>query len=190
MKQRPLVLLLVLLISAGGTFVATYAWQAEPSVPRPVTATEPASGRLTTWLNVDPRGRDIVNDLELAYRAERRELEAAVAAAREELAALFDGGQAGDEEILAQVERVIAANNALERRTARFLLDVRPHLTRSQSRRLLRHFAEGVREAGRYRWRHGQQQQGGDREGVSGPPAGRGKGRGRGGPPWRNGQRP
>jgi Spy/CpxP family protein refolding chaperone len=185
--RRHLALFVILLLTAGGTFVATYAWQSGPTRTAPVTAPYPAAGRLCAWLDLDPAVRDAVSDLESAYRGERSTLEAAVAAERDALAALFESGEASDAEILEQVEQVIAANNALERRTARFLLDVRPHLTTAQQQRLLRHFAEGVREGGRYRWRHGWQHQGGNNDDGGEPPAGRG--RGRGGPPWSGGQR-
>ena len=189
MQRRNVAFLLILLLSAGGTFVATYAWQTDQATTPPTeTTAAPTSGRLAAWLNVDADVRATVADLETAYRADRRELEAIVATERDALAALFDSGQANDDEILAQVEQVIAANNALERRTARFLLDVRPHLTSDQQQRLLRHFAEGVRESGRYRWRHGWQQQDSNRDDDGGSRSGRGQGRG--GPPWSGGRRP
>lgn len=182
---------LILLISAGGSFVATYAWQNDQQPAPPPVA--PQDGRLTSWLGVEAAERGSVGELEAAYRADRSELEATIARERETLAAMFDDAAASNDEIRAQVERVIAASNAMERRTAEFLLTVRPHLSKDQQRRLLRRMGEGIREGGRYRWRHGQAQSDQDRAGRNGrggPAAGRGRGHGHGGPPGRGGGRP
>jgi hypothetical protein len=147
-------------------------------------------GGLARWLRLDPAARQPVAAIEEVYRAERHDFEAAVAAERETLAGLFEDASVSDDEILEQVERVIAANNALERRTAEFLVAVRPHLNSAQQQRLLRHFAEGVREGGRHRRRHGLQRDGDESGRRGGPPAGRGPGRGRGGSSRGGGGRP
>lgn len=184
-SRRNLLLVAILIVSAGGSFVATYALQVDRA-----PASNAASGQLSAWLNLAPDERTDVAPLEAAYREDRRALEAAVVAERDRLAALFEAGDSSDAEILAQVERVVGANNALERRTARFLLDVRPHLTPAQQHRLLHYFAEGVREGGRYRWRHGWQRNSDATHESDTQPAGRGQNRGRRGPPWSGGGRP
>lgn len=174
--------LLIALVAAGGSFVATYAWQVDQA--RLVERRAPRSDAvLAEWLNLDAAQAEAVTELEIAYRAERRALEEALTQAREQLAGLFDDQATPDDVILAQVERVITASSALERRTAEFLLAVRPHLNGEQRQRLLQHCAAGVRAGGGYRWRHGQQGGASTQEWRGGPPPGRGPGRGRGGPP-------
>jgi len=174
-------LTLLILASAGGSFVATSVWQDNSSEPAPQPA-PPMDTVITDWLDLTPVQGQAVTTLESAYREERRELEQAVASERETLAAMFEDPAVSNDEIIAQVERVIRTSNALERRTARFLVDVRPHLDSAQQHRLLKHFATGVRAGGGHRWRHGQQGGTGSQERRGGPPPGRGRRRGRGGP--------
>lgn len=173
----PATLLLALGIAAGlGT---TYAWQTRPTPP---AASAPAD-ILGGWLRLPPSQLRALRDIDPGFSAERDELETTLATERETLAALFEQPDADDQAILDQVERVIAAHAALERRVARYLLAVRPHLTDPQRARLFEHAASGVREAGR-RWRGGRDAELENNRRVGGPPSdrGRGFGRGRGGP--------
>jgi len=190
-RTHGLALLLVAVAAAGASFVVTNAWQASrppASAPAALSQSHHDRGRLGDWLQLGSSSAPAVKALEDAYRAARETLEANVAAEREALARLFEDPSATDEAIRAQVERVIVASNALERRTAEFLLSVRSHLDASQQQRLLNYFAQGVRESGHYRWRYGQQRDAGDGARRGGPPAGRGSGNNRrgGGPPWSN----
>lgn len=191
-RTHGLALVLVALAAAGASFVVTNAWQANRSPTSAPVVTPSGHHGLANWLQLGPTSAPAVTALEEAYRAERATLEANVAAEREALAALFEDPLATDAAIRAQVERVIAASNALERRTAEFLLSVRPHLDHSQQQQLLSYFAQGVRESGHNRWRYGQQRGADDSGRRGGPPAGRGSGSGSGnnrrggGPPWSN----
>ena len=171
------VLVLMALIGAAGGLVAANAWQT--SLGSATQSVDPAAAPLTCWLATDQARAAQLAPLETAYRKDRAALEAALAAEREALAKLLESTDVSDELIREQVERVLTTNNALERRTAEFLIAARPHLDPAERTRLLRHFAAGVREAGGYRWRHGQS------AGNAGPDArpgrhGRGAGGGRG----------
>jgi hypothetical protein len=190
---RHLAFFFILLVSAGGTFVATYAWQSGPACDPAETQASCTPGQLCGWLCLGPEERGIVSGLEVTYRTDRAELEAAVAAQRDALAALFESGSATDAQILEQVEKVITANNALERRTAQFLLDIRPHLGAEQQKRLLCRFAEGVREGGRQGRARGWQRCGenaGDTNAASDLQPGCGHGRGCGKQPGSADPRP
>lgn len=174
----PSIVILTLGIAAGlGT---TYAWQTRPAPP---PASAPAD-ILGGWLRLPPGQLRALRDIDPGFSAERDELEATLAAEREALAALFEQPNADDGAILDQVERVVAAHAALERRVARYLLAVRPHLTDSQRARLFERAASGVREAGGWRWRGGRDADLENNRRGGGPPPdrGRGFGRGRGGP--------
>lgn len=171
-------------VCAGGTFLATYAWQERGAGPR-----RPSPGPLDAlagWLRLMPDQVERLAGVDPGFAAERAALEAALATERERLAEVFERGAAPDDEILKQVERVIDARAALERRVAGYLVALRPHLTEEQRATLYRRCAEGVREAGGHRWRHGPGRDALQEE--PGAPRGRGgrRGQGPGGPPWRD----
>ncbi len=169
--------LVLALLGALLGFGVTQAWQtrqaADPTGPADV------AGVLGRWLQLAPRQLEQLRHVDPAYSEERQRLEVALAGERERLAQLFEQNVAGDEQILAQVERVIEAHDALERRVARFLLALRPHLTADQAHRLFERCASGVREAGGWRWRHGQSAASEQPRRRGGPPEGRGPARGR-----------
>ena len=76
-------------------------------------------------------------------------LRADLAEQRHALAGLLEDPASSDETLTRQVERVIAACDALERRVARHVLAIRRHLTPSQAKQLMGLVAEGVRSAGK-----------------------------------------
>lgn len=178
LRILPALWLLILGIAAG--LGSTYAWQTRPTSP---AASAPAD-ILGGWLRLPPGQVGALRDVDPEFPADRDELEATLAAERETLAALFEQPDADDGAVLDQVERVVAAHAALERRVARYLLAVRPHLTDPQRARLFERAASGVREAGGWRWRGGRDADLENNRRGGGPPPdrGRGFGRGRGGP--------
>ncbi len=156
-----------------GTFVVTYAWQSQPS--EPAGAGDPLRA-LGNWLELRPGQLQRMSEVDATFAQESRELEQRLAAERERLAELFESDEADDARIMAQVERVIVAHDNLERRVARYLLALRPHLTDQQRARLFKRCAETVRQGCGKRWGKGW---GGGR--GHGP-----RGRGRG-PQWKGG---
>lgn len=191
MRLARYLLPVVLVVCAGASFLATQAWQeagaaVEPATPPEVRATVAALDRL---LGLSEAQAQQVLAADPGFAAEQAALSAAVNEQREALASLLEDGEADADAVMVQLERVLAAQNALERRVTRHLLAVRPYLTEAQQRRLFQRCAQGVREAGGKGWRHGwghgrgeAGQPGGE---MRGPGRGMGQGRGRGGPAWR-----
>jgi len=171
---------MIALACAAGSYLATYALQQQghPAwTGGPATA---AAQSVTNWLGLTAQQADGVREIEASFAADRAPLEAKLAAERERLATMLEDPATGSEAILQQVENVIAAHDALERRVATHLVAMRPHLTAAQQKRLFDRFASGVREGAGWRWRNGQLENvEGERRG-GGPPPGRGPGRGRG----------
>ena len=160
-------------------FSTTYAWQARRGA-QPQQVTNPADV-LGGWLRLMPGEIEQLRQVDPTFAADRAELEGNLAVERERLAGLFERDSAMDGEVLGQVERAIAAHDALERRVAKYLLALRPHLSAEQRSRLFDRCANGVRKAGGWRWRHGQSGVDSSERRGGGPPPGRGFGRGRGG---------
>ncbi len=183
---RTTLLAAVAVVCAAASYWVTLAWQQPPAAAAP-TAPAGRPIRLLDWLQLTPAQRAAVHDLETDFKRDRAALEAELEAARLRLATAFESETTTDAELLAQVEAVLAAHQAVERRVAQYLVSLRPHLTPAQRTRLLGHFATGVRAAHGFRWRHGAPD-GLDASGgrsAGGPPVERGPG-GRGGG-WRGG---
>ena len=155
-----------------GSFVATYAWQQRPEQTPPTEKQPRPADVLGGWLRLMPEQVERIAGVDPTFADESAELEAALETEREKLAEMFEDASATDEAITQQVETVIEAHDRLERRVAKHLLALRPHLTDEQRSKLFERCAQGIREAGGGRWRHGR----GDEHGG---------GRGRG---WRGGR--
>lgn len=93
-------------------------------------------------------------------------------------AAANEAPPATDQDILDQVERVIAAQDTLERRVAQHIVAVRGHLTPDQQKRLLGLCAKQVRKHRHQGWGRGYGR--GMHRGGAGHEHGGGKGRGHG----------
>ena len=142
-------------------------------------------GPVAEWLQLEPERAEAVEKADPGFGAESKGLTGELTAEREKLAALLDDPKSADPQVLGQVERVIAAHNALERRVAKHVLAIRPHLEPAQQKQLLGLCAQGVRRAaGRY-WRGGrggeEDARGRGRGGQGGGPRGGGRGQGGGG---------
>jgi Spy/CpxP family protein refolding chaperone len=169
----------IVLACAAGSYLATYAVQQQMQPGTSGGPSTAASRSVTDWLRLTPQQAAQVSELEATFAKDRAPLEAALTSARERLATLLENPATTNEEILQQVEKVIAAHDVLERRVAEHLVAMRPHLTAEQQKRLFDRFATSVRESGGGRWRYGQP--GNSEEGRrGGPPPGRGPGHGSG----------
>lgn len=179
MKSRELAMLvLVAAVSAAGTMAVSNAMRSDQGTAATV-GSPPAARGVARWLGLSADAAAALAPIESAYEADRARLERTLADEREALAALLEDPDSSDAHLREHVARVVAADGALEQRTAEFLISVRPLLRPDQQRKLFEHLAAGVREAGGYRWRHGQASEPGGKRG-GGPPPGRGPGRGRG----------
>ncbi len=179
---------LVALLVGVGSYVATVSRAAR-------TDTRPAAEcprGLARWLSLTPEQQRKVEAADPTFAAESRTLRDESDAARAALAETLTRDSASDADVLAATERAIEAHARLERRVARYLLNVRTILTPEQRRRLFELSAEQVRQ-GCCRGRGF----GGPPEGRGGPDRGRGHESGAGepgggrrgshgqGPPWR-----
>ncbi|MGE0478963.1 MAG: hypothetical protein AB7Q17_00700 [Phycisphaerae bacterium] len=175
-RGRAWLVVVPLCVLAG--FSATYAWQAQRAVPHAANPADVLGG----WLQLLPDEVARLQSVDPSFAVDRTNLERDLATERDRLARLFERPTATDEAVLEQVERTIAVHDALERRVARYLLAVRPHLSDEQRSRLFERCARAVRDAGGWRWRHGQPAIDASERGMDrGPGGGRGFGRGRGG---------
>jgi hypothetical protein len=167
--MRTVVVLVISVAAAVGSYVATQAWQqpsaspaaaeARPSATLPCDVTT-CYRALAGWLGLSKEQTKQLEAVDSGFMEECSRMEDSLFAEREKLAELFDDPRAGEDAILKQVDRVIAANGALERRVAAHLVALRPYLTSEQRARLYTRCAKGIREAcgcGRQqRWRCGK----------------------------------
>ena len=129
---------------------------------------------LCNFLKLTVEQRRKVRATDSSFVDEAGQLSEKLAAERKKLEALLEDTSSTDEAIMAQIERVIASHDALERRVASHMLAIRPILTPDQAKQLMGLAANGVRNAGRCRgesW---------DAPAGSGPRGGGGRGGGGG----------
>ncbi len=180
--SRPMLYLSALLVVLAGVGAYT-ATVASRSTSQSAMSNDDATEALWSWLNASADQRSQLREADAGFASELKQLKAEVAANRAVLASLLEKPEATNDQIMAGLEKVIAANNALERRVAQYLLAVRKHLTVEQQRRLLNLCAEEVRRGRGHQW--GRQQE--SQDGNAQPGRGRfGRGPGGGGPPGRD----
>jgi len=154
MKRQIAMMVLVIVVGVAA-FAATRAarWG---NRPEPAAAIDSATQALLDWLNIPDAQRKQLHGLDPTFAADLKKLREDLADERSKLAETLEGNSATNDTIIARVEGVIAADNALQRRITRFLLSVRQHLTADQQRRLFSLCAEGVRQGPGWRWRGGR----------------------------------
>jgi len=117
------------------------------------------------------------------FRAEAKVLAEKLDAEQDRLAELLEDSGAARETVMAQVETMMLAHNALERRVAEHIMEVREHLSPRQRARLMGLMAERIRvtqnRMQRCRWGWGR----GCKNGKCPSADGRGCLRGKGGGP-------
>ncbi len=185
MMLKSTLLLLVMSVAAGvGSFLATVAARPSSGPATQPAPAAPSSSPLGDWLALPSERAQAVETADPGFADASRALSETLAAERERLAAVVEDASSTDAQIREQVERVIAAHSALERRVTEHILALRPHLTAAEQKRLLGLCAQGVRSAARWRWRGGRGAGVGARDGRGrGAGGGGGGGRGRG-PRW------
>jgi Spy/CpxP family protein refolding chaperone len=156
MNRRSKIVFALVIVAAASSFLLGRQTTAPVGV-EPVPAVAPAGkpccehGTLCRWLRLSDEQKQTVRATGTQFVGEAKALQQRLAEERYALAALLETPNSGDEEIMAQVERVIEAHDALERRVARHMLAIRPILTPEQAKQFMGLAASGVRRAGRCR---------------------------------------
>jgi Spy/CpxP family protein refolding chaperone len=94
-------------------------------------------GQLTQSIALDPDQMQIAGELDSSFEAESAQLAATVEERHEQFALLLETSSAGDDAIWQGLERLLEARTELERRTVRYLLLIRPHLSPEQQKVLV-----------------------------------------------------
>lgn len=175
MRRTTLIGWALAIIAGVGAYRVTVAAR---TARAPAEAPDPATNALLDWLNVRGEQRTDIAAADTAFAADLQQLRASLEAKRTALAAALGNPETPDAQILAHVEAVIAADSALERRVAQYLLAVRPHLTSDQQRRLFGLCADGIRQGRGRQYRGGTTQPGEFRGRGMGPGGGQGRGMG------------
>ena len=156
-KQMIAVGLLALVAGTGSFLVGRSAGQ---TVSVPATArTRPAGigpscnecDVLASCLGLSPREAAAMAAVDPDFSRQADALRSHLSKQRHALAHLLEDPGSSDEVVMQQVERVIAAHDALERRVAAHVLAIRKHLTPPQAKRLMGLAAGSVRSLGRCR---------------------------------------
>lgn len=92
---------------------------------------------MRNWLTFTDEQDKAIQQSDPDFDTEAAELSLAFISERQQLARLLDASRSTDEQITAQVERVIKANQALIRRVVTYILGIRRHLSPQQQQRLM-----------------------------------------------------
>lgn len=139
MNRRSVMFAMALLLVASASFVATLLAKPESKTAGP---------GVLNWLRVSDDQRKAILAADVTFESEASALRREVLAERAKLAEALTSDTATDEQILAQIERVNAAEHAMERRVTSYLLKVRHHLTPEQRLRLMSLAAERICPSG------------------------------------------
>jgi len=93
---------------------------------------------MRNWLTFADEQDKAIQQSDPDFDTEAAELSLAFIAERQQLARLLDAPASTDEQITAQVERIIEANHALIKRVVAHILAVREHLSSQQQQQLMR----------------------------------------------------
>lgn len=139
MIRLSVLIVLTLCVAAGlGSFYATVA--------QPPRATSPGTSPLCRWLDLTEEQSRLVREADPTFSTEAGAMSETLSGQRRRLADFLEESSSSDAQILAQVERVISAHDDLERRVARHLLAIRPHLSIDQQKLLLGLCARRIRQ--------------------------------------------
>jgi len=132
-------------------------------------------------LKLGAQQEKVINEADPSFLTDAARLASNLDAMQESLGSLLSDLGSDRQEVLAMVDKMMLAHNALERRVAEHVLEVREHLTPQQRRTLMGLMADRVRvtrnRMHRCRWGWGGEP-GESRRGYGG---GQGQGKGRGG---------
>jgi hypothetical protein len=178
--EKWMLVFVISVLVAGGSFVLGQRSSAAP----------PSGDPLCRWLSLPaPQAKEVQN-ADPDFATQSRALVEDLRQQRGKLATLVQDPNVADGAVLEQLDRVLSADAALQKRLTNYILKVRGHLTAGQREQLMTLYAQGMRGAGRGMGRgpagdglrdgHGPHGAGGMGRGV-GPGGGRGWGAVRGG---------
>ena len=182
-KVRTVVILFLASVVGVGSFYITRSLEADNVYSAQIC--------MRNWLALTDEQEKVIQQSDPDFDTEAAELSLAFMSERQQLARFLDVTNSTDEEITAQVERVIKANVALIRRVVTYILAIRKHLSPKQQQPLM-HLCSNIIQgrAGKRRLLggtnggsgkqyFGRGKGNGRRPGRYGPGSGRGQGRGR-----------
>jgi len=170
---------LVILTAALASGIVSFLYARGPDT----AATTQRRPPMSQLLELSPEQEAAIGKVDPNFRHEAKALAAKLDAAQDRLAELLEAAGAARETTMAQVETMMLAHNALERRVAEHIMEVREHLSPQQRMKLMGLMAERVRvtqnRMQRCRWGWGR----GCKNGKCPSADGRGCLRGKGGGP-------
>ena len=137
-------MLLLSVVFFLGSFAGTVATRSQAPTTEPAADSAPIP--LACWLELSEEQTQALGKVDPSFVDERWSLQRSLDQARTKLALLFEDKGVSDGALREQVELVIAAHNALERRVAEHLIAVRPHLAPGHQKTLFCLCAERVRQ--------------------------------------------
>lgn len=140
MNKRTILIVIGCFIAAGLSFVATVMAQNRAGENR---------------LAIPAKDWSRATALDQSFPEESRKLTETLAAERNRFADLLDDANVSDQALLDQMEKVLAAQGALERRVAQHLIKIRHQLTPAQQKQVMGLASEKVRRGG---WHGGRGQ--------------------------------
>lgn len=172
-------ILLLAAVLFAGSFLGTAVTRSQTAASRPC----PARGPLPKWLGLGTEEAAAIEAVDPQFSEDLLKLRGEVDDARAALIALFAKPDVTDDELRAQIDAVIDANNRVERRVADYLVSVRRYLTPAQQRKLFNLCADEVQQC-RRRWQRGHCSGcGASRDTALRPGRGHRQGQGKGGGP-------
>ncbi len=177
MKHLSAIAIVTAALIAGST---SYIFARYPSEDLAAGARPPMSRLLT----LSAQQERTINEADPSFQTDAARLASQLDTVQADLALILEDPASDRQEAMAKVETMMLAHNALERRVAEHVLEVREHLTPEQSKSLMGLMASRVRSSRtrmqrcRWGWGRGASGQGAGRGGGQGAGDGRGGGQG------------
>ena len=93
--------------------------------------------RLASCLKLDERQVSLLSRQDADFETETAGLRNVLLAERAKLLSMFEDAGSGGDQLLGQIERLVAAHSAIERHIVRHVLVLRPYLTVEQQKWLI-----------------------------------------------------
>jgi len=93
--------------------------------------------RLANHLRLDERQISLLHEEDADFEAETTDLRNVLLTERARLLSMFEDPESGDDQLLEQIEKLVAAHSGIERRVVKHVLVLRPYLTVEQQKWLI-----------------------------------------------------
>ncbi|MHC4569157.1 MAG: hypothetical protein ACYTE3_25785 [Planctomycetota bacterium] len=93
--------------------------------------------RLANCLRLDEGQVSLMHEKDPGFETEAADLRSVLLAERARLLSMFEDPESGDDQLLEQIEKLVAAHSGIERRIIRHVLVLRPYLTVEQQKWLI-----------------------------------------------------